>query len=109
MEGIMKRAFFVVSLLTLGLSSGAFAQSPNDSGPSGPHDPNPPMNAPDLRLPPPCGSAPNGTQVAAGTSAATLASAQSVPPQGNRVADTECAASGTATTTAPSPAHPSLK
>ena len=49
----MKRAL-ILAVASLGWTAAAIAQSPN-AGPSpGPHDPNPPMNAPDLRLPPPC-------------------------------------------------------
>lgn len=54
----MKQAL-VLAIASLGWTAAAFAQSPNTSPSPGPHDPNPPMNTPDLRLPPPCASSPN--------------------------------------------------
>lgn len=52
----MKSAL-ILAIATLGLSATAFAQ--DIGGSPGPHDPNPPMNTPDLRLPPPCAPTPN--------------------------------------------------
>jgi hypothetical protein len=49
----MKQAL-VLAIASLSWAAAAFAQSPNTSPSPGPHDPNPPMNAPDLRLPSPC-------------------------------------------------------
>jgi len=54
----MKRAL-VFALMSVGFVTAAMAQSPNMSASPGPHDPNPPKNTPDLRLPPPCAPAPN--------------------------------------------------
>jgi hypothetical protein len=54
----MKRAL-VLAMMSIGWVTAAVAQSPYTSPSPGPHDPNPPMNAPDLRLPPPCAPAPN--------------------------------------------------
>ena len=54
----MKRAL-VLALASIGWVTAAAAQSPNMSPSPGPHDPNPPMNTPDLRLPPPCAPTPN--------------------------------------------------
>lgn len=54
----MKRAL-ILALVSFGWVTAAVAQSPNMEPSPGPHDPNPPMNAPDLRLPPPCAPAPN--------------------------------------------------
>ena len=54
----MKRAL-VLALGCAGWVTAAAAQSPNTSPSPGPHDPNPPMNVPDLRLPPPCAPTPN--------------------------------------------------
>ncbi len=102
----MKHAL-LVGIFTLGLTTGAIAQSPTDSGPSGPHDPNPPMNAPDLRLPPCGGGAPDGTQIATNTTSALPPSGTS---QGDRVADTECASnSNAAPTTSPAETAPAPK
>ncbi|HEY1506347.1 MAG TPA: hypothetical protein VGF92_18730 [Stellaceae bacterium] len=49
----MKQAL-VLALVSFGWVTALAAQSPNTSPSPGPHDPNPAMNAPDLRLPPPC-------------------------------------------------------
>lgn len=54
----MKRAL-ILALVSVGWATAAVAQSPNANPSSGPHDPNPPMNTPDLRLPPPCAPNPN--------------------------------------------------
>lgn len=72
----MKRAL-VLALASIGWVTAAAAQSPNTSPSPGPHDPNPPMNTPDLRLPPPCAPAPNlaatgGLMSPAGTAAPAI-------------------------------------
>ena len=54
----MKRAL-VLALMSISCAAPAMAQAQNMSPSPGPHDPNPPMNAPDLRLPPPCAPTPN--------------------------------------------------
>jgi len=54
----MKQAF-IVALVTFGMAASAFAQAPSAGPTPGPHDPNPPMATPDLRLPPPCAPRPN--------------------------------------------------
>ena len=68
----MKRAL-ILALVSFGWVTAAMAQSPNMSSSPGPHDPNPPMNAPDLRLPPPC--APNPNLAATGGVMAPVAAA----------------------------------
>jgi hypothetical protein len=75
----MKRGL-IIALASFGWVTAAVAQSPNTSPPPGPHDPNPPMNAPDLRLPPPCAPAPN--LAAAG---GVMAPATAMPLRGSRV------------------------
>jgi hypothetical protein len=55
-RAIMKNAL-VLTIASFGYAAAAFAQAPNTGVTPGPHDPNPPMNAPDLRLPPPCAPA----------------------------------------------------
>ena len=54
----MKPAF-VLAIASFAIAASAAAQAPTTSSTPGPHDPNPPMNAPDLRLPPPCAPTPN--------------------------------------------------
>ena len=54
----MKRAL-VLTIASFGWTAAAFAQAPNTGATPGPHDPNPPMNTPDLRLPAPCAPASN--------------------------------------------------
>ncbi len=54
----MKRAF-VLAIASFAIAASAAAQVPTTSPTPGPHDPNPPMNAPDLRLPPPCAPTPS--------------------------------------------------
>jgi hypothetical protein len=54
----MKQAV-VLALATFGMAATAFAQAPSTGTTPGPHDPNPPMATPDLRLPPPCAPTPN--------------------------------------------------
>ncbi len=48
----MKPAY-VLAIAILTVAAPALAQAP------GPHDPNPPRESPDLRLPPPCAPTPN--------------------------------------------------
>jgi hypothetical protein len=52
----MKRAL-ILTIASFGWAAAAFGQAPNSAVTPGPHDPNPPTNAPDLRLPAPCGPA----------------------------------------------------
>jgi hypothetical protein len=54
-----KRALIGGLTATLGMINIAAAQAPDRNAPTGPYNPNPPANAPDLRLPPPCAPAPN--------------------------------------------------
>lgn len=55
----MKTAF-ALAFASFGVTTAAFALTPPNSGASpGPQDPNPPLEAPDLRLPPPCAPRPN--------------------------------------------------
>ena len=54
----MKQAL-ILAAASLVLAASAAAQVPTTSPTPGPHDPNPPTNAPDLRLPPPCAPAAN--------------------------------------------------
>jgi hypothetical protein len=87
----MKRAL-VLTIASFGWTTAAFAQAPNAGVTPGPHDPNPPMNAPDLRLPAPC--APAATLAASGVlnpvevRARSLPSAQGAPVETN--GDTQC-------------------
>ena len=75
----MKRAL-ILALVSIGWVTAAVAESPNTSPSPGPHDPNPPMNAPDLRLPPPC--APNPNLAATG---GVMSPAMATPTTGSRV------------------------
>jgi hypothetical protein len=59
----MKQAL-ILAIATFGLATAAFAQAPDTGASPGPHDPNPPLAAPDLRLPPPC--APTANLASAG-------------------------------------------
>jgi hypothetical protein len=77
----MKRAL-VLAFASFGWVASAVAQSPNTSPSPGPHDPNPPMNAPDLRLPPPCAPAPN---LAATGGVMSPAAATAMPSTAGRV------------------------
>jgi hypothetical protein len=77
----MKQAL-VLAIASFGWTAAAFAQSPNTSPSPGPHDPNPPMNAPDLRLPPPCASSPN---LAANGGAVSPVAATATPSSGGHV------------------------
>lgn len=54
----------VVALALFAMGMPAFAQAPNTDTSPGPHDPNPPRESPDLRLPSPC--APTANLAAAG-------------------------------------------
>jgi len=78
----MKRAL-ILALASFGwMTAAAVAQSPNVSPSPGPHNPNPPMNVPDLRLPPPCAAAPN---LAASGGVMSPAAAAPVPLPSGRV------------------------
>jgi len=77
----MKRAL-ILALLGFGWVTAAAAQSPNTTSSPGPHDPNPPMNAPDLRLPPPCAPAAN---LAATGGVMSPAAATAAPAAGGRI------------------------
>lgn len=76
----MKRAL-ILALVSVGWMTAAAAQSPNTSPSPGPHDPNPPMNVPDLRLPPPCAPTPN----LAATGGVTSPAATTAPAMGSRI------------------------
>jgi len=94
----MKRAL-VLALASFGWVTAAMAQSPNLSPSPGPHDPNPPMNTPDLRLPPPCAPTPN----LAATGGVMTPAATAAPTAGNRVmpvdsGDVKCSANTRAQT-----------
>lgn len=54
----MKTAL-VLTIAIFSLATTAFAQAPDANTSPGPHDPNPPMATPDLRLPSPCGPMPS--------------------------------------------------
>jgi len=54
----MKQALVLV-VASFAMAASAAAQVPTTNPTPGPHDPNPPTNAPDLRLPPPCAPTPN--------------------------------------------------
>jgi hypothetical protein len=90
----MKRAL-VLAVASFGWAATALAQAPNTGVTPGPHDPNPPMNTPDLRLPAPC--APASTLAAAGgvldpgeAVARSLPSAQATPI--DTAGNTQCSA-----------------
>ncbi len=90
----MKRAL-VLTVASFAWAATAFAQAPNTGVTPGPHDPNPPMNTPDLRLPAPC--APASTLAATGgvlspaeARAGSLPSAQVTPI--DTAGDTQCSA-----------------
>jgi hypothetical protein len=92
----MKRAL-VLSIASFGWTAAAFAQAPNTGVTPGPHDPNPPMNAPDLRLPAPCAPASNvasasgsGVLSPVEARARALPSAQATPV--DATGDTQCSA-----------------
>ncbi|HEY3919907.1 MAG TPA: hypothetical protein VGL83_19100 [Stellaceae bacterium] len=91
----MKQAL-VLAIATLGMTAMAFAQAPNTGTSPGPHDPNPPMETPDLRLPPPCAATPN--LAAAGVAVRPDDARRAVPATGQITpADgtTQCSANGT--------------
>lgn len=77
----MKRAL-ILALASFGWVTAAVAQSPNANPSPGPHNPNPPMNAPDLRLPPPCAPNPN---LAATGGVMSPAAATATPSTAGRV------------------------
>jgi hypothetical protein len=54
----MKQAL-VLTIAIFSLTATAFAQAPDADTSPGPHNPNPPMAAPDLRLPSPCAPTPS--------------------------------------------------
>ena len=54
----MKQAF-LLAIASFAIAASGAAQVPTTGLTPGPHDPNPPMNTPDLRLPPPCAPTPN--------------------------------------------------
>ena len=54
----MKQAW-LLALAAAAMAVPAFAQIPDAGSSPGPHDPNPPMATPDLRLPSPCAPTPN--------------------------------------------------
>jgi hypothetical protein len=81
----MKRAL-ILTIASFGWVTAAIAQSPNTSPSPGPHDPNPPMNTPDLRLPPPCAPAPN---LAANGGVMSPAAATAAPATGGGIMPVE--------------------
>ena len=90
----MKSALVVaIALLAMGVP--AFAQAPDTDTAPGPHDPNPPRESPDLRLPSPCAPTPN--LAAAGVAAKPgLAQPQTSTPllRVENNGNTQCSASG---------------
>jgi hypothetical protein len=82
----MKRAL-ILALASFGWATAAMAQSPNTIVSPGPHDPNPPMNTPDLRLPPPCAPNPNF----AATGGVMSPAATATPAAGSLVTPVEAA------------------
>ena len=101
----MKRAL-VLALASIGWVTAAVAQSPNTSPSPGPHDPNPAMNTPDLRLPPPCAPTPN----LAATGGLMSPPAAAAPAAGSRLtaADSNGEVKCSANTGAQSAALPDL-
>lgn len=91
----MKQAL-VLAIATFGMAAAAFAQSPNTDISPGPHNPNPPMEAPDLRLPTPC--APTPDLAAVGAIAKPDAVQRAIPATGRitpvGAATTQCSANG---------------
>ena len=103
----MKQAL-VLAMATLGLTAAAFAQAPNADISPGPHNPNPPLEAPDLRLPAPC--APT-SDLAAGATAKPAARQPAMSATGRmtpvEAGATQCSANGTTQSAAlPEPAAP---
>jgi hypothetical protein len=96
-----KRALIGGLTATLGMINIAAAQAPDRNAPTGPYNPNPPANAPDLRLPPPCAPTPNlaSNQAAEAKQTAMPGQATTAPPPPNAqpqnprtpLADTQCA------------------
>ncbi len=102
------RKALVLGAALIALSTAVFAQPPNDSSLPGPQNPNPPANAPDLRLPPPCSPAPNIAEAGGGVQPAAV-HAPALDKQtsaAERLRDTECAANGTTTLHALLPSGP---
>jgi hypothetical protein len=95
-EGDMKQAL-VLAIATFSLTAAAYAQAPDTDISPGPHNPNPPMESPDLRLPAPCAPTAN----LAGASAPTKPGAiKAAKPPVNQITpvdsagDTQCSAGG---------------
>lgn len=94
----MKRAL-VLAIAAYSMTATAFAQAPDPNTSPGPHDPNPPMESPDLRLPPPCAPTPN--LAAASTTAKPEPAALSTVAPGHQMlaadnpGDTQCSANVT--------------
>src|ERR1700722_601738 len=90
----MKSALVVaIALFAMGMP--AFAQAPSTDTSPGPHDPNPPRESPDLRLPSPCAPTPN--LAAAGIAAMPGVASPRPPEPVVRVdtnGDTQCSANG---------------
>ena len=101
----MKRAL-ILALVGLGWATAVVAQSPNTSPSPGPHDPNPPMNTPDLRLPPPC--APNPNLAATGGVMSPAATATSAKGSGVTPVDSTGEVKCSTNTQAQSAALPGL-
>jgi hypothetical protein len=92
----MKQAL-ILAIASVGWATAAFAQAPNTGTSPGPHDPNPPLAAPDLRLPPPC--APTANFASAGLPAKNDPVDRAVAPAGRVVAvdsdsPTQCSTNG---------------
>jgi hypothetical protein len=100
----MKRAL-VIALASFGWVTAASAQAPNATPSTGPHDPNPPMNAPDLRLPPPCAPAPNLAATGGVMSPATVTA---TPSTGGRLTPVDSGTQCSANTLPQSAALPGL-
>jgi hypothetical protein len=95
----MKQAL-VLAIASFGLVAAASAQPPTATPTPGPHDPNPPMETPDLRLPPPC--APT-TNLATGRIVVKPVATKAEPISGNRITPVDSSDGNTrcATNTAP--------
>jgi hypothetical protein len=93
----MKTAL-VLTIAIFSLATTTFAQAPDADTSPGPHNPNPPMAAPDLRLPPPCAPIPNlaaaGVAKNPGAAATPVARSGQVLPIGS-AGETQCSANGT--------------
>jgi hypothetical protein len=83
----MKHAL-ILTIASFGWAAAAMAQAPNSGVTPGPHDPNPPMNTPDLRLPAPC--APTATL--ASTGPGEVRARAQASPQATPVDSTQCSA-----------------